>query len=63
MTNRENLLSALKTIQKHCIETNGCEGCELRNPFDNTLCVLGNCPATWTFGTENYVPPIVVEVD
>lgn len=63
MTKREILLSALKTIQKHCIEQSGCDECELRNPFNNALCVLENCPTTWVFGDETYIPPIVIEVD
>lgn len=63
MTKREKLLSALKTIQEHCNETNGCDKCELRSPFDNTLCVLENCPKTWMFIDTTYVPPLVVEVD
>lgn len=63
MTKREKLLSALKTIQEHCIEKSGCDECELRSPFDNTICVLDNCPTTWVFCNENYIPPIVVEVD
>ena len=58
-----NVISALKVIKRHCLETHDCKQCRLHSKHNASTCgvsTYGVLPARWEFDeeSETIVPSI-----